>query len=86
MNDAYHNKYDVAVVISNDSDLLEPIQIVRRELGKEVGILNPHKHPSKVLLPIVDFYKKIRKGVLRISQFPDALEDEKGPFHKPDRW
>jgi hypothetical protein len=33
-------RFDVAVVISNDSDLLEPIKIVREHLGKKAGILN----------------------------------------------
>ena len=86
LNDAYQDKYDVGVVVSNDSDLLEPIKIVRNTLGKEIGILNPHRYPSKVLLPVVDFYKPIRKGVLKKSLFPDVLEDEKGTFHKPDLW
>ncbi len=86
LNDAYQDRYEVAVVVSNDSDLLEPIRIVRATLGKGVGLLNPHKHPSKALLPHIDFYKPIRKGVLRKSQFPDTLKDEQGEFHKPDVW
>jgi uncharacterized LabA/DUF88 family protein len=46
LNDGYKQDYEVAVVITNDSDLLEPIRIVRHELGLPVGILNPHKRPS----------------------------------------
>lgn len=70
-----------------NSDLLEPIRIVRTELNLPVGILNPHEHtPSRVLLRHASFMRQIRKGVLAASQFPDALTDAKGAFHKPSAW
>lgn len=86
LRDAYENRFDAAVIISNDSDLLEPIRIVKEELKKEVGLLNPHPYPSKVLLREADFYKPIRKGVLSSSQFPESLKDEHGDFSKPKKW
>jgi uncharacterized LabA/DUF88 family protein len=86
LHDAHLNRYDVAAVISNDSDLLEPIRIVRRELHKQVGILNPQKHPAKVLLSEVDFFKQIRAGVLAKCQFPDELTDAHGTIRKPLEW
>lgn len=84
--DAYENAFDVAVIISNDSDLAEPVRIVSEKLGKIVGILNPHKHPSKELSKYARFLKQIRKGVLKASQFPNALTDEHGQLHKPSSW
>ncbi len=85
--DAFADQYDTAVIISNDSDLLLPIQIVRSRFGKKIGILNPHRHhPSRALLPHVDFVKTIRKGVLAASQFPPTLRDNLGEFHKPPTW
>jgi hypothetical protein len=71
LHDAHVGRFDVAVVISNDSDLLEPIEIVRQELRKQVGILNPHPNPSRALLSHIDFIKQIRTGVLRAAQIPD---------------
>ncbi len=65
LHDAHMGRFDVGVVVSNDSDLLEPIKIVRKQLGKKVGILNPHPTPSRALLPHIDFFKPIRAGVLR---------------------
>jgi hypothetical protein len=47
LHDAHRGKFEVAVIVSNDSDLLEPIKIVREELVLKVGILNPHKRPSQ---------------------------------------
>jgi len=86
VHDAHLGRYETAVIVSNDSDLVEPIKIVRRELGKKVGLLNPHKRPSWTLKNHVDFIKQIRKGVLRSSQFPSVLRDAQGEFHKPVSW
>jgi hypothetical protein len=86
LHDAHMDTFDVAVVISNDSDLLEPIRIVREQLHKRVGILNPHKNPSRALLPHIDFIKQIRAGVLKTAQFPATLTDAHGVFTKPRAW
>ena len=73
--------------MTNDSDLLEPIRIVRLELGLPVGLLNPQKHTtSKVLAQQASCVKQIRQGVLAASQFPDVLADGHGTFHKPVSW
>ncbi|MFN8494631.1 MAG: NYN domain-containing protein [Caldilineaceae bacterium] len=86
VSDGFRNAYDAAVIVSNDSDLLPPIQFVKEELGKLVGILNPQKHGSVVLAATAHFVKNIRPNVLRNSQFPTTLTDAKGRFTKPTRW
>jgi len=86
LHDAHLNRYDTAVVVSNDSDLLEPIKLVRSDLGKKVGILNPQARPSRVLHANTDFFKQIRQGVLKASQFPTMLTDAHGHIHKPAVW
>ncbi len=86
LSDGYKNAYDVAVVVSNDSDLLLPIQFVKKELGKMTGILNPQKYPSRVLTANADFVKNIRKGALSKSLFPITLTDSRGKFKKPASW
>jgi len=86
LSDGYKNAYDVAVIVSNDSDLLLPIQFVKKELGKMTGILNPQKYPSRVLTANADFVKNIRKGVLSKSLFPTTLIDSSGKFKKPTNW
>jgi uncharacterized LabA/DUF88 family protein len=40
--DAFRRDCDQLVVITNDSDLAEPIRIINKELGVPVGVLNPH--------------------------------------------
>jgi len=84
--DAYENSFDVAALITNDSDLLEPVRLVRNRLKKAVGILNPQTHPSFVLSKAATFFKQIRPAALRGSQFPDQLADAVGSFRKPPSW
>jgi uncharacterized LabA/DUF88 family protein len=86
LHDAYQNRYESAVVVSGDSDLLTAVQIVKNELGKPVGVLNPQQRPSRMLQRHATFYKHIRPGVLAASQFPTTLEDEHGAFSKPAGW
>ena len=86
VHDAHLGTYDAAVIVSNDSDLIEPVRIVRHDLGKIVGMLNPHKRPSRELMKHVTFVKNIRKPVLRNSQFPDTLQDGAGTIRKPKEW
>lgn len=86
LRDGFRDDYEVAVVLSNDSDLLEPICVVQRELGKPVGVLNRQKHPSVVLQREARFFKSIRRSALAASQFPPTLIDGHGTFHKPPSW
>lgn len=86
LHDGHLGRYELAVVVSNDSDLLEPIRIVTQELGLPVGLFNPHKHPSRELIKHAHFVKNIRKGVLKHCQFPNVMTDANGTFHKPLVW
>jgi len=86
--DAFRSDADAFAVISNDSDLAEPIRIVRHELNKVVGILNPQPVPSQMLMRCKPtFAKPIRAGVLRASQFPETITDAAGAtITKPVDW
>jgi hypothetical protein len=85
--DGFKGDYEVAVVISNDSDLVEPIKIVRREFNVSVGIVIPSKRRiSQVLLKVASFQRRIYPSALKACQFPTLLHDEKGQIHKPDKW
>lgn len=84
--DALDNKFDCAVIVSNDSDLKEPISLVRHRFGKTIGILNPQQRVSRALQPLAHFIKPIRGGALANAQFPASLTDRVGTFQKPARW
>lgn len=49
LHDAHLNRFDCAGNVSGDSDLVMPVKIVRNELQKVVGVLNPQRHPCAVL-------------------------------------
>ena len=87
INDGHKKSYEAAIIISNDSDLVEPVKIVRSELKIPVGVLNPiPDKPSHELRKYATFVKPIRKGVLSASQFPPVLNDSVGTFYKPSSW
>lgn len=88
--DGFRARYDLAVVVSNDSDLKEPVEFVRSDLRAPVGILNPHSNRSWALsppkMPLGSFYKPIRPAALAASQFPSTLTDEDGTIRRPSTW
>jgi hypothetical protein len=87
VRDAFRGAFDVAAVITNDSDLCEPIRVVVQELGKSVGVLRPGtSNPSHHLRQVATFVRDIRPGALTRSQFPAQLRDTTGDFSKPAAW
>lgn len=85
--DAFRNDSDVSIVVSNDSDLFEPIRIVTAELSRPVVILNPQINSSKHLQTLVGVtHRKVTIKALVAAQFPQALTDETGTFTKPSTW
>jgi uncharacterized LabA/DUF88 family protein len=87
LNDAHLGAYEAAVVVSNDSDLVEPIRMVRESLGKKVVVLNPFpKRSSAALRKHSDIVIPIRAHAVRRSQFTDTLEDQHGTITRPDAW
>lgn len=86
LNDAHLGRFEVAVLVSGDSDLLGPVKIVMDELGKRVGVLNPQQRTCRVLAKQATFYRHIRQGVLAFCQFPSPMTDAAGTFHKPPTW
>lgn len=91
--DGFKNAYDCAIVVSGDSDLATPIEMVRNELGKTVGVLlpqranQPNPRKSARLKQVASFFRdSIREGVLASSQFPATLTDATGTFTKPASW
>lgn len=88
--DGFRQNYELAVVISNDGDLKEPARFVREELGLRIGVFDPHPRRSFALsppaLPRGSFYRKLRLGPIRASQFPATLQDAQGTFSRPAAW
>lgn len=85
--DAFRGVADTYVVVSNDSDLAEPMRVVKDELGFTMGLVTPAGQPSKALLATnPQIIRQVREGVLAASQFPPVLSDENGSFRRPSGW
>ena len=82
--DGYENAYDAAVVVSDDSDLVEAIRIVRR-LRKHVTVLSPSGRAYEMKRAATR-YRAIDPAVLSQSQFPPVMRDAQGRFYKPANW
>ncbi len=86
IHDGHNREYDMAVVISNDSDLVAPIKIVTEKLGLPVIVVSPFERNSIELKRVASSVRHLRKGLLQESQFPIELKDETGTFTKPEIW
>jgi NYN domain len=84
--DGFRGDYEVAAVISTDSDLALPMRIVRTQLQLPVGLLKPGDQFANELVRAATFCKPIREGVLAASQFPPQLTDDHGTITKPSAW
>jgi uncharacterized LabA/DUF88 family protein len=84
INDAHNDSFERAVVISNDSDLVAPIRITTGELDLPVTVISPFERNSIQLKEVATDVKRIRKGVLGASQFPEKLVDTVGEFCIPE--
>ncbi len=94
--DAFTDQFEVAIVISGDSDLITPIRMVRDTVGKPIGVLNPQRlsGPNKPkprqnagLKSAATFYKNgISWNQLAQSTFSATLTDAQGTFNKPASW
>ncbi len=84
--DAFQRDCEMAIVLTNDTDLVEPIRLARDDLGLHLGLLSPSENPARSLRDTVDVVKKLRHGPLQASQLPDLLRDERGEIHWPRAW
>ncbi len=85
VGDGYKDLFDLAVVVSEDSDLQPAVDLVRNELGKRVTVVTPRnlKH-----LPLRgDDKRYTRAAALAACQFPAVVLDPSGrEIHRPQSW
>jgi uncharacterized LabA/DUF88 family protein len=87
VRDAYTDAFDVAILLTNDSDLVEPVRIVTQDVGKRVGLFVPVKSPTASLVAVSSFQLHLRPGLLGRAQFPDEIPLADGTSVKrPPNW
>jgi hypothetical protein len=89
VGDAYENRFDLAIVISADADLVAPIVAVQK-LGKAVRLLLPPGQVfAKYLSKVVDEPRTIKISNLRGLTLPPVIERSENnlpPLKCPDQW
>jgi NYN domain len=87
MLDACRGDCETAVLITNDSDLREPLLLARDELGLNTGIINPHNASKRSRALQANFFKQLRPAALAASQLPPQITDPSGrKITKPADW
>ena len=88
--DGFDGDYEQALIISNDSDLALPVQMIRERLGFAVGVVNPNRDQKarapRELAGAATFQRRLRQNMLRNCQFPAQLSDEVGTITRPSAW
>lgn len=86
--DAFANRFDVALLISADSDLVPPVRAVLRLFPhKRVNVAFPPERHSKELKDSASGQFVITRGYLKKSQFPDEVPTKSGfVLKRPEKW
>ena len=72
---AIQDRYDTAMIITGDSDLVQGIQMVQSTFpAKQVGIIIPSGRRAEVLKQAADFHMKIKEGHLKNSLFEKEID------------
>lgn len=84
--DAYEQRFDEAAVITNDSDLTEPIRHVSRRLGLPVSLMNNRGRPARQLQRAASRYVKLDHADFAACQLPDPVIIGTDKVSKPPKW
>jgi uncharacterized LabA/DUF88 family protein len=88
MSDAYEDRFDVAMLISGDSDLTGPVQAIRKIYPqKKIIIAFPPNRISLKLKHIANASFVIGRKKFKDSQLPDQMLKVDGfPLKRPESW
>jgi len=88
LGDAFDDKFDIALVVSGDSDLTTPVRRVREHFPrKRVIVAFPPRRQSSELKRCSTGYLSIGDDKLRASQLPDRLAKPDGYIlSRPMTW
>jgi uncharacterized LabA/DUF88 family protein len=86
--EAFLDRYDKAILVTVDNDLVPAIGLVKKTFpGKEIILLTPIQRYSYSLQRICDFRMKIKEKHLIASQFPDVIPLGDGKeLRRPSEW
>jgi len=86
VRDAAKGESTKAIVVSNDSDLVEPLRVVRSDFGVDVYLINPQKRAVAELSRAAKGTRDITLSTLAACQLSAQLSDTVGTITKPAAW
>jgi len=96
LRDGFKGLYDIAVVVSDDSDLLVPVDMVRSELRREVVVARVPRYThvggkrlerASVFEGKASFIRDVRRHHFAASQLPREIATRDGRIvRKPPEW
>jgi NYN domain len=86
VRDAAKGDCTTAIVVSNDSDLVEPIRLVRAEFGVDVYLINPQQRAVTELVRSARSCRDLKLATLAACQLPRQLTDAFGTVSRPAAW
>lgn len=87
LTDAFEDKYDIALLISADSDLVGAVKSILRLTDKKVVVAFPPERFSSELSSVASASFTIGRRKLAQSMFPDKVTKTNGfILEKPERW
>ncbi len=88
LNDAYQDKFDCCYVISGDSDLVPPLELIKQYHPNKASLIaHPPKRKSTELCNIANGWFSLNKQKFIQSQLPKELVTPQGAIiRKPDEW
>jgi hypothetical protein len=86
VRDAFRREFDIAAVLTNDTDLVEPVRIVTRELSMHVTLLAPSAKPSASPMAVSSSVRHVAPYI-GPCQLPDpVVVPGRRPISKPTSW
>jgi uncharacterized LabA/DUF88 family protein len=88
LEDAFYDRYDMALLISADGDLTKPIATVKQLFPhKRIVVAFPPGYSSFALKNAADAYFTIGRKILKDSQLPPTVQKTNGfVLHRPSNW
>lgn len=97
LTDGFRNAYDTAIVVSNDADLITPIDAVHISSSRQVHVLDPDvsrpRPQGAKIWPRPSALAGVAASVVYLTttdlsacQLPPVLSDKNGTISKPVEW
>jgi hypothetical protein len=85
--DALDDDFEQALVISNDSDLTEPVRMVKQKFKLPIVVVSPYPTVTIKLQRASSSWTVLDKSLLATCQLPGIVTDKQGKvISKPTTW